>query len=458
MPVIRFTPGPTVSAFMRSDARVKGIRGPLGSGKTTGALWEVMRRIEGQAPGPDGVRRSRWAIVRNSYRELSDTTKRSFYDWFPAEALGESSASENVQYIQRDGLEAEILFRSLDRPEDIRKLLSLELTGAYVNEAREMPLSVIQMLEGRIGRYPSARAGGPSWFGIIMDTNPPDAGHWWPEVFERERVAGWEQFVQPSGLSPEAENLENLPRGYYQNMIPGKTEEWINIYVHGRYGYLAEGKAVYPEFVASAHVSDKVKWNEGPVVVGLDFGLTPAAAIAQQPAGGGLEVLEEVVTVDTGAARFGEHLAGILRTRYGGKVGGIWGDPAGDIRAGTDEVTVYQVLAAKGVAAVPAPSQDPLLRREAVGGLMRRLSMSGRPALAIHPRCAVLVKGLAGFYHYRRLLVGGLEPRWQDKPDKNRYSHICEALEYLALGIGEGVEVLKAPQGKRRLRRAVGVI
>jgi hypothetical protein len=193
----------------------------------------------------------------------------------------------------------------------------------------------------------------------------------------------------------------------------------------------------------------------------MDFGLTPAAVIAQQDVGGGLECLEELVTKETGAARFAEELGRILKTRYGGRIGGMWGDPAGDIRAGTDENTVFQVLHAKGLAVSPAPSQDPLLRREAVGGMLRRLTMTGKPALRVDPvGCPVLAKGLSGFYRYRRLIVGGLEPRFDEKPEKNRYSHICEGLEYLALGIGEGVELLRPPKRGReaRPRRAVGVI
>jgi hypothetical protein len=42
-----------------------------------------------------------------------------------------------------------------------------------------------------------------------------------------------------------------------------------------------------------------------------------------------------------------------------------------------------------------------------------------------------------GAYKYRRLQVAGDE-RYQDKPDKNGYSHPQDALQYLALGIGDG--------------------
>jgi hypothetical protein len=32
------------------------------------------------------VRRTRFAIIRNTYRELKDTTRRTFEDWIPAQS------------------------------------------------------------------------------------------------------------------------------------------------------------------------------------------------------------------------------------------------------------------------------------------------------------------------------------------------------------------------------------
>jgi hypothetical protein len=71
-------------------------------------------------------------------------------------------------------VESEILFRALDRPEHVSNLLSLELTGAWVNEAREIPWAVIKALQGRVGRFPAVRDGGCVDPGLILDANPPD--------------------------------------------------------------------------------------------------------------------------------------------------------------------------------------------------------------------------------------------------------------------------------------------
>ena len=74
----------------------------------------------------------------------------------------------------------EVLFLALDRPDDIEKLLSLELTGVWINEAREVAKAIVDGATMRVGRFPSMKDGGPTWYGVIADTNAPDEDHWWP--------------------------------------------------------------------------------------------------------------------------------------------------------------------------------------------------------------------------------------------------------------------------------------
>ena len=99
---------------------------------------EIFRRACEQAPQQDGIRRTRFAIVRSTYRELQDTTLKTWLDWFP-EDLGQSrlNRSEMTHLLRFNDVECEVMFRALDRPDDVKKLLSLELTGAWINEARE---------------------------------------------------------------------------------------------------------------------------------------------------------------------------------------------------------------------------------------------------------------------------------------------------------------------------------
>ena len=435
--------------FHQDNSFVRGLIGPIGSGKSVACCWEIFKRAQEQAPSPDGIRRTRFAIIRNTYRELQDTTMQTWFDWFP-KTMGHYEASNEkftMAFGLPDGTEvrAEILFRALDRPEDVKKLLSLELTAAWVNEAREIPKAVIDMLQGRVGRYPSKREGGPTWWGIFMDTNPPDTDHWWYITFEEKRPDNWAIWHQPSARSKNAENLENLPPGYYENIEQGKDKAWVDVYVHGKYGFVKDGKPIYPEYNDEIHTAkDIIPYRPGlKLWIGLDFGLTPAALFAQQWPTGGWRVIDELVTDDMGAARFAKQLSQKIRRDFPESKHdlSIWGDPAGDQRAQTDEKTPYDVLRAKGILATPTHTNDPIIRRDAVARLLLHMDMGGQPAFLVSPKCRTFRKGMAGAYKMRRLQVVGDE-KYADKPDKNMYSHVCEAGQYLFLGAGEDTELL----------------
>ena len=252
---IQYTAPPTIARFMECCAPVRALIGPFGSGKSSGCVMELFRRCVGQHPGTDMRRRTRWAIIRNTYPELRDTTRKTFENWIPRE-LGSWRKSDFEFHMSFRDVRADFLFRALDRPDHIQKLMSLELTGAWINEARETPRSVFEVLEGRVGRYPSVNQGGATWSGIILDTNPWAQNHWGYQLFSLGKIlessgrvatlspehrAKYALFEQPGGRSPGAENIENLQPGYYDRIAIGKDSEWIESYVDGRYPSASEG-------------------------------------------------------------------------------------------------------------------------------------------------------------------------------------------------------------------------
>lgn len=441
-------PGEVIRAFMRSDAFVRGIMGPVGSAKSTACTVEILRRSLQQAPGPDGKRHTRWAVVRNSFPELKTTTIKTWQQWMPAHIGDWREQGPPMHRIAIDNLDCEVLFLALDRPDDIAKILSLEITGAWINEAREIPKAVLDALTGRVGRFPPQRDGGPTWSGILMDTNPPDTDHWWYTLAEENTPEGFAFFRQPAGDGPNAENLTNLPKGYYQRISAGKTAEWLKVYVKGEYGFAGDGKPVYPEYRDGIHCREFELVPKLPLFIGLDFGLTPAAVIAQRKLNGQWLLRDELVAENMGISRFADELGALLRGKYRAwPIGAITGDPAGDQRAQTDEETVFQVLWAKNIEAMMAPSNDFALRRDAVAVPMTRL-IDGEPGLLVHPDCRVLRKGMAGAYCYKRVQIAGAE-RYKDVPDKNHYSHVNDAGQYCLLGAGEGDLLLQRRQERR---------
>jgi hypothetical protein len=454
-------PGAVARDFLRSQAFVRGIMGPIGSGKSTACVIEILRRAAQQAPGPDGKRHSRWAIIRNSYPELRTTTVKTWQQWVPPN-FGKVTMDSPIRHvISTEELEIEVLFLALDRDEDARKLLSLELTGAWMNEAREIPKSILDALTGRVGRYPSKNMGGVTWSGIIMDTNPPDTESWWYKLAEESTPGEFEFFQQPAGDSPEGENIPNLPHRYYERAKAGKDDDWVKVYVRGEYGFVMDGKPVFSMFRDSTHVAaDKVAPVDFlPLLIGVDFGLTPAAVIGQKLADGRWHIIDELVTEDCGIIRFAEILSTYVAKHYPDhSVDAGFGDPAGNQRSQTDERTALDIMRQHtGWKWRPAPTNDFTMRKEVVSASLNRM-VDGRPGFLLSPKCAKLRKGFAGGYHYKAVSSAN-GATFHEKPNKNEYSHVADALQYLLLGGGEHQVVLnrvRRNSGKRP-RTAAGM-
>jgi hypothetical protein len=436
---------------MRSDAFVRGIMGPYGSGKSTACVMEIIRRANQQRKNAAGIRCSRWAVIRNTYPELKTTTIKTWHQWVPTTLGRWVDTGPPTHHIRAGELDLEVIFISLDRPQDVSKLLGMELTGAWIDEAREIPKAVLDGLTGRVGRFPSQLMGGSEWSGIIMSTNPPDTDHWWYRLAEEQRPEGFAFFRQPGGLHPDAENRANLPADYYERQMSGKDQDWIRVYVMAEYGFVMDGKVVYPEFKDGTHCREFDLMPRSPLYIGMDFGLTPAAVFAQRTIAGAWRWHSELVTEDMGVIRFAEMVRRTLNERYPGMViAKITGDPAGDQRQGGDseERTVFQLLAANGVKADPAPTNDFGKRREAVAFYLNKM-IDGEPGLLVHPQCRLLRKAMAGGYCYKRIQVTGME-RFRDVPDKTFYSHIAEAAQYLMMGAGEGQTIIRRQESGPR--------
>lgn len=435
---------PTIRKFAQSDKRIRCIIGPVGSGKSSGCVMEIIRRSFMQMPNEYGIRKTRWAVIRSSYPKLRDTTIKTFLDWFPPKAFGEYKITEHRYTITRfAGVECEILFRALDTPEHVGNLLSLDLTGAWINEVSEIQRPIFEALDGRIGRYPSKKDGGSTWHGIIMDTNPPEEGSWLHKYLEEEKPDNMKLFKQPSGLSQKAENLHNLIDGYYTNMVKGKTQDFVKVYIEAQYGMVRDGKAVFSNWRPELHVAkEEIKPMIGvDVLIGLDYGLTPAAVICQVTPRGKLHVLDELIGSGIGIRGFAmNQLLPLLNTKYKGMniVGS--GDPAGTQRSQTNEKTCYDELHELGLRIRPASTNALAARLDAVNYFLSRL-VDGDPCFQINPACKTLIKGFNGHYKFRRIVGSG--DRYTDVPAKNEYSHINDALQYACLYIEEQIRSIR---------------
>lgn len=472
-----YFPTPTGERFHDDDSFVRGTIGPIGSGKSVMCCMEIIMRAHEQIPNSKGVRRSRWAVVRNTYGELRSTTIKTWQAWVPDHVMPlvyDAPIRGTWEKRLDDGtvMELELLFLALDRPDHVRKLLSLELTGAWLNEAREIPKAILDGLTGRVNRFPSLAEGGFNWSGIIMDTNPPDTDHWWYRVAEEETPKGWSFYAQPPALThtpelgwqpnPQAENIEHLTTGYdyYLKAVQGKTMEWCKVYVMGQYGSVQDGKQIFPEYNDDIHSRLSLDvYKNLPLIIGVDFGLTPAAVICQRSVRGQLRALSEVVSDGMGIRQFTRDvLRPHLQSKFPGMGVTMPCDPAGTQRAQTDERTCFDELVAAGFKPVAARTNAFLPRREAVAGFLTRMT-DGEPGFLLSQEgCPVVRRGFLGGYKFRRVQVAG-EERYHDVPDKNKFSHPMDALQYAALeaegGTANVVNISHARTINRRVQVAI---
>ena len=127
--------GPVASAFYLDNHEVAAIMGPVGSAKTTTAANRLTRHAYEQRPY-EGIRRTRFAIVRNTGPQLVDTTMKSWFKLFPTDnkfrKWTSTTKTQTWRFIPKGGKEiihSEFLFRALDDEDDVANLLSLEVTG-----------------------------------------------------------------------------------------------------------------------------------------------------------------------------------------------------------------------------------------------------------------------------------------------------------------------------------------
>lgn len=439
---------------MKSDAFGRIIGGPIGSGKTTACVVELLRRSIMQERAPDGYRYTRHAVVRQTLKQLKDTVLKDCEVWL--QGLGTWKVSEGTFHVQFDDVRSEWVFIPLEDATDQARLLSMQLTGAWLSEAVAMDLNILGPVSGRLGRYPSAARGNPSWHGLIADTNMPTEMSDW-HTFMENLPANWSKFIQPSGIAKNAENLNHLAqtaataklpidhpvriaqgRSYYSNLVAmyGADSDWVKRFVYAQYGDDPSGSAVFKNTFKSAfHIVDETMMIPGhPIIIGQDFGRNPWTLICQVDHMGRLLVHEEIAGTNVGLEKhINEKVRPILfSNKYLGYRFAVVGDPAGVAKGSIAEESCFDALKRLGFPAVPAPTNQIEPRLRAVEALLGQ-QRNGGPALAIsRAGCPWLCRAMSGGYRFTKNTRGGLRAV-PEKDDKEGFSHVADCLQYVAL-------------------------
>lgn len=438
---IDFNPPPVLTEFMQADHRIRAVRGPVGSGKSSAMVMELFRRGMEQAPGQDGIRRTRAAIIRNTLEQLRTTCLPTILTMLGPLAHWKPSAK--TVYIEFDDVYMEWLFLPLDTPDNVRRLLSLELTFVWVSEFREISPQLVNDAYSRCGRFPSQIQGGPTWYGLMMETNSFSEDSEWHPVLEEELLDSWGYFVQPPGL-PAGENLENLPKTYYQDQIAnngGEDAYWVRQYVYNEIAPSLAGEAVFRStYIHDFHNSSGlIPIPQTPLCIGLDTGRHPAAIITQVDPRGRLLVLGECWGDGMSVEKFiTTKLVPLLHsTRYHGiPIYGVC-DPSSNHPTEYGEESVIQMLNRVGIPTVPAMTNklDPRLR--AVDSWLLR-QFEGKAAMLFDKEhCPDLCLAMQSRYRFKKKKVSG---QLDTAPEKtNPWSDLADALQYACLGGTENI-------------------
>lgn len=454
----------TAADFHESNKFFRLMKGPVGCGKTVASCGEILRRGFEQPPANDGIRYSRWAVIRNSYRQLKTTTIKTWLEWAPINIFGKPKWDSPISHVlEFNDIKLEVMFMSIENENDISNLKSLEITGAYVNELQYLPKSVLIALLERCNRYPSKASGTPDCFsGVIADTNPPDTDHWiykteqeLPDTYEYFHYApslrittnaedGFNRVRSLSGTVYEANpdaldyvKHQKIGYQYYLQQVPGLRDEEIKVNILGQYGFVPHGKPVYPEYNEAVHYHpDTIRYDRNlMLVLSWDFGLTPAMGAYQMQANGRVIKLFEITSHDFGIEKFAQDVClPILNSRCPGWINDYrsTADPSGTTRSQIDKQSCIGVLCRLGILTRPARTNDIDLRIGAVSWFLRRL-IDGKGALMITKDSPQGRKGFLGDYQLEKMMITDLEEGTRSTPIKNFSSHTHDEIQYAML-------------------------
>ena len=454
----------SLDEFFYSEKFISLAVGPVGSTKTTAGIMKILHHSARMAPCKDGIRRSGAIWVRNTREQLRDTSIPDFLKWIPDGVMGSFLKTEYKFILKVGDIECEVLFRGLDDANDVRRLLSLQASFFIFDEFREIHPDIYNAAQGRIGRYPDKMMNG---VGCQTDdgepnmhlwgmTNPPDMDTYWEDLLtdppENVHVT-----LQPSGLSPEADWIKYLPDDYYDNLSQGKTEDWVDVYIHAQFGKSLSGQPVFRSFDRSVHVSkDELKpmFSDAPLIIGVDAGLTPAAVIGNVAYDGRLVVYDALISDGMGALRFiRECLKPLLANKYAGRRAIVIIDPAAFQRVQTDERTVADIYKNEGFSIRPARTNAVAARISAVDKYLTRVVDGKYGFIACPVHAGNLIQALAGKYRYKINTKGVRD----EKPEKSHpWSDIADAFQYLCLH-ADGGEVFGAANFNKARKEVVKV-
>lgn len=469
-----------------------GIMGPIGGGKTTTSFHKLLRIARAIPPSRDGISRVKFPVLRDTIRNLNRTTLKTwqrivspkvgrfvgasgsepgFHEFRLYPELGDDEPSRMVRQLGRgvvnmQGRQCRVVDVRMEffavGEHDVEALMrGIEGTAAFVNEGDLMPEDLFTFLPDRLGRYPERddfnRDALDRAFGYgqtIFDFNAPTPDNFLYKKCFEEKPDGLKVFVQPGGRDPDAENIQNLKKGYYSEKVSGRPDWYVRRFIDNQPAFGRGGSVVFPEYNDRRHcAASPIKPVPGlPIYVGLDAGYNPAATIwqrvVQQWRG-----LAELYAAHMGPNGFGDALNALLTRDYAGY--DIYGvaDPAACVGDPDIEESAFADIVSRktGVRFKAAPTNTLAPRLDAVRLVLTRMIDGVTPAFQISPAMVQTRAAYNGRYIYEK--KKGNEAQEEPKPAKpHPWSDLMDTNQYVFCRFGDYAEVQNRVQrsGARR--------
>ena len=138
---------PTLARFTVSNAFIRFLIGPAGSLKTSYCFNEILKLACLQQPDAEGVRYTRWVVIRNTFEVLRRATMASCRQNIPEPLLRYTEGNmpqAKGRFMLADGttVDLQIDFLAVDTVDVLGKLLGYDFTGAFLDEISELPEEV----------------------------------------------------------------------------------------------------------------------------------------------------------------------------------------------------------------------------------------------------------------------------------------------------------------------------